>query len=692
MSNILLSEVAAKLKTPESIDIFVRSLTAVESPLEEPKIEELLEKCSGDKRALQQWFNTSLSPHEQLITIGLCLFEGLYDDQFFAVMETLIEQSWHKRDMTLQGLDYCDLDALISYYRLDSPGQTDLKKIESRLPKQRHELLKMAWDTHRRQIFSALPVIEDLVKNSVLKNNVNREIFSSSKKCRLIREVASETLSAIGLKSINSIEDTLYEDTLLRLAAEENLEVQAVAARAMAQWRVFNQDEKLFDTLQRWQLQTTARQIIRSILENKNPDIDITPQIYIKATIALTVGFASLYDPPNQLDATLCKLLEQLAKDASNPFIRSRLANYTLPLVTRFHSSLLRGMLYDMAKNPLLSEPIGASLASAIREGVEESAKILDSWFHRCNRERPERYSKKEITHREALMAVAAYAYGWLDYEENDGLVSADKGFERLTIILKNEVSPHVRKAAVEAAILQIIFNLEKAEKYLEYLLSSMDNYEQKTVIEGLVQEHLEQRVQLKGGDEYFKWQGHLYEAWLNEERPLTPIEEMVRKWIKNCDNRITQQVAFRLKTSKSLVDFEKEEEKFIDQAKKKMEEQEEMRRANERVYQSPLIETTNADNNVTGSLITRILTTGEEKCRELVRGVLPEVLKQKAANRVNLDFALKKLRSDPDDDLQVLAKILERVLSFLDNRLAHIVAIVLLVLSIIALVLIFNT
>ena len=79
----------------------------------------LLDKGSSDpsnyesefknEKDIYNWYK-KLTPREQLIAIGLSFFDGLFEDQFFAALEEVVESAWKKRDASLRALDYCDLD------------------------------------------------------------------------------------------------------------------------------------------------------------------------------------------------------------------------------------------------------------------------------------------------------------------------------------------------------------------------------------------------------------------------------------------------------------------------------------------------------------------------------------------------------------------------------------------------------
>lgn len=666
IGGLLLRDAAEKLKTPDSIDVFVTSLTAVNTPVSESSVRELLENCSSDIRAVRQWFYRSLSDREQLIALGLCLFEGLYDDQFFAAMEALVEQSWHKRDSSLQSLDYCDLDALSNYFRLNPLPQEGVQRVESHLTEHRQKILEIVWNSHRRQIYAALPVLEKFVKNSVSYSIMHQELYGTYNRRRLLREVMGEAFCNISLKPAHSIQGALIEGTLLRLAAEENLGVQIVVAQAMARWRYYDQDDKLFNTLQRWQHDKIMK-ILKSFLDVRYSENSRSPKIFIKATVALTVAFAAPYDPPNQLDPKLCDLLKKLAEDASNRFIYLRFANYTLPMAVRFHASQLRDILYDMAGEHYLNEPIGAALAAAVREGAEAAAEILDAWFRRCEKERPTRYAKKEVSHREAVMATVAYAYGWMEYRETDGVIRIEEGFQRLKSILRGESGPHVRRASIRAIIRQMVLNFEKVEQYLKRLFSTMHDNERTSMVNELAAVHLDQRGKLENGDEYFTWEQKLFPIWIHGKRPLTTVERVMQKWLKESDSEKASQIALEFEFSDKLIDFQEQEEAFVNRQKENWAKAGQPK-PGEELPTRPIFGAKKEHRFLIG-MAAWLAAFPQQKHREKIRWLLPVAMKKGDARQEKIRFALKKLYKYTDGEINTISDKLALALTIIKHK-----------------------
>jgi hypothetical protein len=637
LGSLQLNDIAQKLKTPESIEIFVKLLTTTGESMTEPGILKLVENCGNNKRAIQQWFHHSLSSREKLITLGLCLFDGFYDDQFFAAMEELFAKSWHKREASLAVFDYCDLDSLGNYYKLkDLSGEGSIKRVESDLPGQRQRLLETAWNSHRRHILDALPVLVDLVKNSVLPHALNRDLFGTDARRRHLRERISETLCSIGLISVDAI-----RDVLLSLTAEDDIEVQAIAARAMARMRFYDRDDTLFSTLAHWQKDGETRKRLETLLRNKTVTGRGTyknPGFYIKAFAALTIGFAALYDPPNQVDDRICDLLTELAKDSANPFVHYRFSHYTLPHIVRFHANRLRDILADMTRYLSLNEPIGASLAIAYRENHVEAAEILDTWFQAAGKNRSPGTAETEITHRDALLAAAVFGYGWIRCNENRGPLTGADCCRRLRSIFEYESSPYVREAAVSAVLRQVIYNIEAFEKHLMIVFPFMDDTDIEQFVAGLVDIHLHQRENMGNGDEYFQWHGSRYPIWTQREAPVTATEKVIRNWLKVSRDKIAQQVAFRFNAAGKLIEFQQEEERILDTFRRERV----APAAHDVIKQYPAQKS--PGNTLTIGAVSWLSAPGNRKIRGIIRGLLPEVLYRYNAKGSLFVFFLKKL------------------------------------------------
>ncbi|MCP4157960.1 MAG: hypothetical protein GY757_60185 [bacterium] len=661
LGNITLKDAAVRLKAPESIEKFVVFLTSLENSVKKPDVVELIDICQNDRVAVPRWYYGFLKPHEQLIALGLCLFDGLYDDQFFAAMEALVKASWNNREKALLGLDYCDLERLGDYYTLNGSG---LKRVESISGDLRGKILKTVWGSHRRQIASALPVLEEFVKKSTSINLWQRELYGSEERCRRLRDVVSETLCRIGLVNVDFV-----ENSLLSLAAQEDERIQVVVADAMARWRAHGCHEQLFDILQRWQNNPPIRQIVESIMENKG----ISGMFYIKATMAITVGFAAHYDPPNKLNDKLYDLLEQLAKDSDNWFLFIRFAVYTLPQVVRLHLRQLEDLLWRMTRHAWLNEAIGLSLAVAYRENPEDVANILDQWYRKCNADQSNQTNRRVISQpseRDKQMATVVYAYGWINYSEEKKYketISTHSAYQKLMKILRDEASRYVREAAVNAIMRQTDLNFKEVEKHIRPLFEKMHDPEKNRIINALVDIFLKQRQELKDGDGSFEIKIGDKEAeywvWCRKRRPLTTVEEVSRKWLKDGKNDAAQQIAYRFEAAPKKVAFEKQEEKFISQLKEKQK----MPDEDDIEKRTPVFH--NVGFNIVTWFLSWLVAFKDRTSRRILRGLLPEALKQKKTDDEIFKHVLNKWSADPDGQMRRAAKKMERAAFIASNK-----------------------
>ncbi|KYC34574.1 hypothetical protein WA1_51200 [Scytonema hofmannii PCC 7110] len=621
------------------------------------------------KESIHNWYYHQLNPREQLLAIGLSFFDGLFDDQFFAALEEVVESVWQRRDTSLRALDYCDLDNLRSFFNF-TETTTQRTIVEVRFPKQRQILFKVAWGSHRRQILAALPILVNLVKNSV--RHFERELYGSSVRCDQIRRVISETISDIGLIASDAV-----EDALLNIAADENITVQTVAAQAMASWRddekkelvvdenKYSQiDQQLFETLQRWQHEARINSLVDAILKKQDQEKSEKPLDYIRATIALTVSYAALYDPPDELSPKLCDLLKQLVSEL-NQLVRNRVFTHTLPRVVPQHlvklRSILRGMLRVIDDSVLA---VADSLALAYRFRPNDVLETLNLWNSECKRTRPERVLAK-VTPREALLATVALTYGKIKCDQRVGPLTVQQAVEHLQNILSEELHPRVREVALFAIGLQAYRAFEQVEPQLQDLISEITQKERQEVADILTEIYLDQRAKLRNGDKYIEVDKKQYPVWLNSTRPSTSVERAMLRWAKNDQNAMAQQVATHA-SANFVKKLEQEEERQIKQLR---EGRDPLEREPKPVYADPIIVGGQPPQDwYLGKLIPWLATRNAENYRAAIRNLLPEGLRQRQLSREIMNFVLRKWNDAPDNDVKTISGRLKPGLWLAEN------------------------
>jgi|JI91814CRNA_FD_contig_121_280229_length_6048_multi_5_in_0_out_0_3 hypothetical protein len=658
-----LQVVTKQLKTPAQIAYFVQLLDKkVEEEKEVVKttiVVELINKIKANKddheQLLKDWYYHSLDYREQLLALGLNFFDGLFDDQFFRGLEEVVKNAWQKRDEKLRAIDYCDLDNLGNFFKLNPPfevEEAEVRTIESCFPKQRRMLFKLAWNSHRRQILAALETIVELVKLSVANRSFGQELYGTRVRREQLRRVLGEAISDIGWISPIAIQDTLRQ-----LAADREIDVQAVAAYAMARWRdsEYGRDKELFETLHNWQDNDRLISQIKSLLNDQDETQSQEPQDYIRATIALTVGYAALYDPPNELHPKLYELLQKLSEE-TNQLVRDRFGFYTLRMVVPLHFVQLRDMLREMTQHPDLVVAISASLALAYRENPDEVLKTLNSWQKKCLNSIPTRWNAAELTPRETMLATVARTYGLIKYDEGVGTLTINEGFNNLQSIIKQEKHPYVRKVISLAIDTLTNRYFEQVEEQLKTLVANIRYDERKKIVKTLTKVYLKQRENLKGGNAEIEIDNRRYRVWMDStKRPKTAVEEAMLRWVKDDTNAISQQVATQASVNFVRV-LDQEEEKWIEEQK-----QPKAQIVPVEVVFQPISSGELQSGFYLNQIVTWLATRNAEYYRPTIRHVLPEAVNQHQSGREAMNFVLNRWLCVRDDQVKTISGLLTR-------------------------------
>ncbi len=643
----------------------------------------------SEEDSLRKWYLQELEPRERLLVLGLSFFDGLFEDQFFAALEEIVEKVWQRRDASLRALDYCDLENLSHFFNFTETKDQGTKiEIRSSSGEERRTLFKVAWDSDRRQILSALPVMVNIVRNSVVERLANPELYGDEIKCGEIRYAIAKTISDIGSTSKNSI-----ATTLLQLAADKNTSVQSTAAYAMALWRNSDQDEQLFDMLHSWlELPQSRVEQVEAILKERNEENGESSKAedYIKGTVALTVGYAACYvetEGSKGLSEELHNLLKKLAKDKSN-VVRNKFLNNTLPLVLQFHLRELSTWLHSIIQQQESSSSpetsiikfnraVGISLAGAYKRDPEGTVKILENWTDEELRNLPEYIDISKINSRESLLATVVRTYGEIECVQNIGKLTPGDIFERLHTILQKEKHPFVREAILFAIGRQARLHFDAIEPQLQSLVAEVKENEREDIVRVLTEIYFEQRVDLLGGDYLIYWEPNKKKAfyrcqiWINEQRPPTRIEGAMYGWVKNSRNTVAQQIATRsLVAFANLLDEEQERDRILRNLDADLSSQD--------VEQEALPTKTSQDFYV--KQIVPWLTIFFKWIqyfsfkrdyykpfvdewsyyRQVITGILPEALKQDSSSQSTMDFVLKRLTGLPDKKLKIIADLLK--------------------------------
>lgn len=530
-------QIALQLETPENIQHFVTLLCyeAQQSEITPEVVQSCVRAVRDDARKLQQWYNT-LDTRERLLILALSFFDGMIDDQFFASLETLIAQEWHRRDPSLRAIDYQDFERLQRFF--DYVNLKEGRGVKTKLRNQRQILLKVAWKNHRRHILSARPVFYSLVKRSVSQQADNWELYGSSTRRDQLRKIISETISDIGLES-----STAIEGLLLHMAIDPHAGVQAVAARAVARWREYNALSVTIETLKRWMLDEDVEKNLQSFLSGEDRAQLDDPKTYLKGTVALAIGYAAQADRPNRMHASLYQLLERLSVE-KNEIVLKNLCSYTLPMVAQLHLQQVQDIVLKLTAKIDLHDAIAVSLKAAYYKQPVEVWKLVQQWQDWCLGNNIQPRKRKSISQPELLACVASI-YGTLPYETVEGGITIEEAFLQLHEILERVETPLVRERALSAAI-----GLSREHfTQLQHIVVTVTDEEMAQIVDKLVEVYLDQRAGLSGGDRrwYHEPTDRYYPVWMSTMlRPYTPIESEMFTWIMKEHNVVVQQIGVR--------------------------------------------------------------------------------------------------------------------------------------------------
>ncbi|HYF63020.1 MAG TPA: hypothetical protein VD886_09435 [Herpetosiphonaceae bacterium] len=662
LGDMTLGEIAAALRTPHNIQIFAQ-LLGKQRQLKPATIKGLIQDATNVRRTIAKWYHTVLTPHEQLLTLSLSLFDGLLDDQFFAALEQLVGHIRLNRDPGLRSFDYCDIDELANFFNLIRVNAIGTK-FESRLTDQRQHIFNTAWNSHRRQIIHALPLLTDLAVYSAGPPAPNRELYGTDDRRENLRRAIGDALSDIGLISV-----PVVRDALLRLAAHKNITIQLVAARALARWREYNDeqadgDKRLFAVLEDWQRDTWVIRVIKAILAGDDGVNNEDALAYIRATIALTVGYAAGYDPPNQLAPELLEQIRHLAED-QNQLVRQRFRIYMLPHVVRLHLEQLRGLLTELTRYIDLTQAIGASLAFAFEINPGGVLETLAMWHETCQADRPPAHRSDRLTRRDALLVTLAFAYGEIDYGQHPDLLSAAEGFQRLQAMLAAERHPKVRTAVVIAISRQASQHFERIEPLLQQLVAEVTEDERIEIVRILTGIYLKQRKELPNGPARLTINDAAYPVWTEGVRPLTAVESAMYRWIKDPANPVAQQIA----TQASIAFASQFDQAEIAQIANYRQSQQQ-RALGQNVDEAALAGTAVASGPArrgwySHTFVPWLATMNAAQYRPIVRNLLPEAISQRLANWAALDFVLTKWSHVTDPDINAISRRLRHALAW---------------------------
>ncbi|MBD2096805.1 DUF4101 domain-containing protein [Trichocoleus sp. FACHB-591] len=645
--------VAEKLSTVAAIDICIDWLRVCKKPISSSDLDAAIQNAKEDKKErLKRWFRT-LSSREQLLAIGVSLFNGLYTDQFFAALERVVENVWQQRDPSLRALDHCDLENLGNYCEFSEVTKGDdfvLRRLNVKDPEAGKLLLCIAWESHRRQIITALEEIIEIIDNSAQENFPklsDYQLYGNDVLRERLYEGTSRAFADVGLVTAEATAPV--RDLLITLASNNEFIVQDFVATVLAYWYQGDSDKFLRTLRFFYDFSTNS-------LSNQEDSHSLNRRDYVGATVALAISYASLNDPPNQLHPHLCDWLVTLS-NSKNPLIRVYFALHTLGYVVPEHLLQIHPILKEIAERQSdLSLAIADSLATAYNNYPDEVPECLKAWTQ----------DRTKIT----LLCAVARTYGLINCGIYPSNLTPEFAFEQLSSLLRDEKRITVREAVIEGMSNRLKQNCLIIAPMLLKQVAKFTKSERNQFVSHLTKIYLAQRAELTGGEGFCEVNKVRYRIWINTNRPATEIENILLQWLGQSQNRTAQQIATQaaIEFAKALdIGEETELNRLRSLKSSSVHQDEDVQFDNQQPWHD----------NWLAPVAAWLVTLQEKVYQPVVQNILPEALIHHEDHRAGMNFVLRKWEQSPKQfigdahslRLKPTATALRRGLWVMDNK-----------------------
>jgi hypothetical protein len=586
------AEVVSTLRDPRRIQAFVEALPEPPRELSAEGIREKLAEASGDLQQASLWYRDQRE-RDQLLAVGLMLFDGLPADQVFAGIETLVEEVWRVADPLLPQFDFLDVERLGRYFHR---VQRDGEGYFWIAAEQRRQMLEVAWQLHRRRLLETLPALAELVRNAavyldsleVQPDPVNgarqgqppqpqqpqqpasqgaspapqggpprspgsephdrkllwrmgrtRELYGTVRRMAGLKAAAVDGLSELGGLSAAAFEG--IEPCLRQLAADKSGAVRAVAAGALVDsLRKPERRSLLLAKLGEWW--RDGCQPVEWLSAGRRAEQEAT-----RTTVALAAGLAAASEPPNGMAQELAALLSRLVEDRSSRVRRALREEVLYRVVSRHLRQLQVLVSTKIAAQADLLPGAAVSVAQAYWWSPADTRDVLEAWRERALPVASSPATFRAAAENEPLLSLLALSLGYLETDQDDAAFPPERIFRELRAILAASRRPAVRRYVLIAAGLQAVRNYDLAAPLLSDVLAEIALAERSILVEVFTRAYLEQRRQLDGGDETISIGAASYPAWIRQPRPqdrLTRVEQALFFWLQAWDQPVAQQVA----------------------------------------------------------------------------------------------------------------------------------------------------
>lgn len=503
-------EIASNFESEEQINMFFAFLPSDQQMTDDEKIRTALKLINDSSESLVCKWYKRLQNGDKLIALGAAMFEGLFDDQFFGIMQRVIDDFWKHRDSRLCSLDYADLDFLLSYFKFE-PYTDGRIVLQSKSENYRAEIIRVAWAGNKRHILSAFSILIQLAGTSSArfsKKAADREINGTRDRGIRLRNVAAETISDIGIVSLQAAEPRLLE-----LASVNDETTRRITARAISRWRVFGKEEQLFDTLARW--------------TNYKSDT-------VSAAIVMTLKYTAEFDSPGQLDYRIIEIISLLAeKKYASPGFYSLITYFCITHLER----LVPVLENKLATQPIYCDCIAAGFVTVYSTQPHQVKNILDLWLSKYFGQASEANRHKSMTNRDSIIMLIMRICSQLPYNGNEDVISLGYVWSLIERLHAQEQRKVMRDFMLGCAAGMIGINPEQAIVHIRPIYQKIGIDDRFMLINAIGNIYLQQRQALEN-PEYYVTVGQVnYPSWYHTWRPLTPIEKILYRWLHGTDS-----------------------------------------------------------------------------------------------------------------------------------------------------------
>lgn len=557
--SVSIADVMHKFQSIDRVRLFIshyRSLTEMPG---DHKLNELVEMFSqGHVQMIRSWFY-QLNHYEKVLALSAALFDGVLIDQYLEAMHEITKSTfWETSDPQLKAVDYFNLSFLDAFFRLET--RNDEQYIIRRSASAKQILLDIGRIEYRRHFKTALHEFYTLTRKTYERGKINWELFGTSAKRVWIRRSFTETLRVTG-----GIEYSLVENHLLELAASQNQFLQAIGAKAMAQWRLYGNEKLLFSTLRTWQRDDEIRDRIEELFKRETrseTSEKVNAVEMIQTTAVMALGYAAYYDQPNQLHEEIIHAMVEFSRNTSTKVMES--LQKSLPKFIHHHTIQLQHTIFDELMPVYhLREAIIEGLLLAMDNYPKEVLSAIMNWFSQCVDDPSSLNRRYATTYRDNRLIIILNLLGKLEQLNPELFKSliTDYMYKRYLIpMIANEGRTAVLEHVLKLLAKVQSYDYKLAAQYAQDTIGKLNRSQRLFLVMCWGEIYCSERLDMPGGEAY-EHEGRQYPVWTsNHTRPITGIETALYRWMEgdNLQRRFATLVFLEL--AKSYDGYEQRE------------------------------------------------------------------------------------------------------------------------------------